>query len=277
MRPMVIFTDLDGTLLDHESYSFRMALPALDLLRRRKVAVVPVSSKTASEIRMWMRQLHVEGPFVLENGGGIVIPSGYFPFDVDGEAGGRGELRISLGLGIEEVRRALAEIAGELGVAVRGFGDMSPKEISNLTGLKGLELSFSMTREYDEPFLIEGGYDIDLLVEAAARRGFRLIHGGRFYHLAGGCDKGKAIGILADLFRRMDPHVTLVGLGDSPVDLSLFEAVDRPFVVQKRDGTYDPDIPEDAAERVNGIGPQGWRMAIEALFAGDGVNGKGQV
>lgn len=270
MGPLVIFTDLDGTLLDHESYSFRMALPALDLLKRRNVAVVPVSSKTASEIRMWMRQLQIEGPFVFENGGAVVIPPNYFPFPVEGSVGANGEVRVSLGLSIEGVRRALGEIAGELGIAIRGFGVMTPQEISDLTGLTGLELSFSMMREYDEPFLIEGDRGVDLIGEAAAARGLSLVRGGRFFHLSGGCDKGKAVKVLAELYSRMDPDITFVGIGDSQNDVSVFEAVDRSFVVLRPDGTFDPRIPEDAAERVKGIGPQGWRMAVEALFADGG-------
>ena len=69
---MVIFTDLDGTLLDHENYSFRMALPALDLLRRRGVPVVPVSSKTAPEFSM--RSFTASGPKA-ENSGPMTQPA----------------------------------------------------------------------------------------------------------------------------------------------------------------------------------------------------------
>ena len=40
---LVLFSDLDGTLLDHESYSFDAARPALDRLRREDV---PPGSET---------------------------------------------------------------------------------------------------------------------------------------------------------------------------------------------------------------------------------------
>ena len=48
--PLLVFTDLDGSLLDPHSYSFAAALPALAALAEREVPVVPVSSKTRREL-----------------------------------------------------------------------------------------------------------------------------------------------------------------------------------------------------------------------------------
>ncbi len=270
---MVIFTDLDGTLLDHENYSFRMALPALDLLRRRGVPVVPVSSKTAPEVRLWMGYLQLEGPFIYENGGGIIIPGSYFPFPLEGfDPLGR-EMKLSLGTGVEEVRANLSDIALELALEIQGFGGMAPQEVTDLTGLKGPELAMSLEREFDEPFRVVGQHNPEALVESAARRGLNLIRGGRLYHLTGGCDKGKAVTIVADLFRKVNPDIITVGVGDAQNDWSFLEVVDRPFLVQRSDGTFDPTVPEGEVEHVRGIGPKGWRMAIEGLFATGIVKG----
>jgi len=49
---MVVFTDLDGTLLRHEDYSWLPAGPALAELRRRRIPLVIASSKTRAEIVM---------------------------------------------------------------------------------------------------------------------------------------------------------------------------------------------------------------------------------
>jgi mannosyl-3-phosphoglycerate phosphatase len=35
MKQIVVFTDLDGTLIDHDTYDFKEAKPALDQLRSR--------------------------------------------------------------------------------------------------------------------------------------------------------------------------------------------------------------------------------------------------
>lgn len=265
----VVFTDLDGTLLDHDTYGFRMALPALDMLLRRNIAIVPVTSKTLTEVRWWMGILGIKGPFIYENGGGIIIPEDYFPGKVRGASREEIGLRISLGRKIGEVRNALRDMAVELGLSIRAYGDMSYGEIASTTGLQGRELENSKRREFDEPFLVDGDYDQDAFMKSARSRGMTVIRGGRFYHLVGGCDKGKAVRILMDLFRGKCGDVISMGIGDSENDIGLFQAVDMPFLVQRPDATYSPGIPAVAAERVAAPGPAGWRLAIEGFVSSE--------
>ena len=264
---VVVFTDLDGTLLDHRSYSFRMALPALDLLSRRRIPVVPVSSKTAAEIRLWMKQLNLHGPFICENGGGIIIPQGYFHREPEGAVRDNDDLLVSLGKDIGTVRSDLGSLALEWDVNARGLGEMTPAEVSELTGLKGDELKLSMDRRYDEPFTADPDPGLEAMREAASNRGLTVSKGGRFYHLAGGCDKGKAVQILLELFKERDPDTFSIGIGDSENDLAMLRTVQRAFLVRRSDGSYDPDVPVEAAARIQGTGPAGWRMAIESVFA----------
>src|SRR4030067_130990 len=82
----IIFTDLDGTLLHPRTYSYDEAKPALELIRKRHIPLVLCSSKTWAEIEAYRKRLDNRHPFIVENGGGIFIPEGYFPFPVDGEA-----------------------------------------------------------------------------------------------------------------------------------------------------------------------------------------------
>ncbi len=266
MAEIIVFTDLDGTLLDHKSYSVRAALPAIDLLVRRGLPIIPVSSKTAAEISRWVRLLTLEGPFIYENGCGIVVPVGCFTSRPDGAVDRDGEWRISLGTGINEVRRGLEELAETAGFKFRSFDQMSTDELSALTGLAGEELNQCLDREYDIPFIILGDHDADLIGRKAAEKGYHFTRGGRSYHLTSGCHKGEAVRLLANLYREELPEPLFVGIGDSFNDLTMFQAVDMAFLVQKPDGTYDPLIPEDAARRVSGAGPSGWRAAVEAVM-----------
>jgi len=73
----VVFTDLDGTLLDHSSYSFEAARPALEGLRARRIPVVPCTSKTRAEVEEIRTRLRNRDPFVVENGGAALIPAGW--------------------------------------------------------------------------------------------------------------------------------------------------------------------------------------------------------
>jgi len=76
----LIFTDLDGTLLDHDTYGWEEALPALDLCRRLGVPVILVSSKTRAEMDVLQNRLGLSAPFISENGGGIFFPKAILNF-----------------------------------------------------------------------------------------------------------------------------------------------------------------------------------------------------
>ena len=80
---IVVFTDLDGTLLDRTTYSYASAVPALESLRQKKIPIVFCSAKTSAEQEAYRKELGIGDPFIVENGGAIFIPYGYFPFEFD--------------------------------------------------------------------------------------------------------------------------------------------------------------------------------------------------
>jgi mannosyl-3-phosphoglycerate phosphatase len=267
----VLFSDLDGTLLDESTYSFEPARAALEERRRRGFPVVLCTSKTAGETLRHQREMGLVGPFVVEAGGGIYTPKGYFA-ELFPSAVERGDhLLLPLGEWYGTVRSALAEIRAELGVDLRGFGDLSVEEISRDTGLSVEHATLARGREFDEPFLMadESPSAVERLRRLATDRGLRVSRGGRFYHLHGNTDKGRAVGWLKTLFRSKLGEIRTAGIGDSAIDLPMLAAVDAPYVVQKRDGTHDAAV-RGGLPRVTCVpapGPEGWSRAVRELLA----------
>ena len=74
---IIIFTDLDGTLLDHQTYSYGEAEDALKVVREKRVPLILCSSKTRDEIEVYRKKLSNNEPFISENGGAIFIPEQY--------------------------------------------------------------------------------------------------------------------------------------------------------------------------------------------------------
>ncbi len=268
---LIIFTDLDGTLLDHDTYGWEPAAEALERCRGLAVPVVLVSSKTRTEMERLRDGLRLVWPLVSENGGGIAFPPDC-PQAPPTEAlpDGRGGRVLQLGVPYVVVTRALREIRAELGrPEMRGFSDMSVEEIARITGLSREDAERSARREYDEPFVMNGSGEADLgrLDRAARKRGLRVTAGGRFLHLFGACDKGKAVSLLTDWFRREHPGARTVALGDSPNDLPMLRRVDEPVLVR----SYRPR--EEMEEALPGIrmtdspGPEGWNRAVLDLLA----------
>src|SRR5438105_1123222 len=80
---LVIFSDLDGTFLDHNTYTPGEALPTFQDCLSAGIPVVFCSSKTRAEMEPLLRELGARDPFIPENGGAIFMPRSYFPFRVD--------------------------------------------------------------------------------------------------------------------------------------------------------------------------------------------------
>lgn len=259
----VIFTDLDGTLLD-ASYHFQEAVQALLRLKHRKVPTVLCTSKTSAETLLWRTKLGLDAPFIVENGGALLLPRDYFhfpyPFDIRGEEFDT----IILGETYQQLRLTLRQLQGE-GFPVRGFGDMSAAEIASLTGLSPEQAYLAKQREYDEPFLIENKMEgaVERMAASVGQRGLRISRGGQFYHLTGESDKGRAAEILARLYRQTSKRVVLVGIGDSENDLPMLEQVDLPFLVARPDGSYA----SPGHTHAPGIGPHGWSWVISRIMS----------
>ena len=270
MKRPVLFTDLDGTLLDARTYSFDAALPALGLLGRLNIPVVICSSKTRAEIEYYRGKLGNRDPFIPENGGAVFIPRGYFPDDAQVPVPGdeveeHGYRVIRLGASYRDLRRALVELRDE-GFDVRGFGDMYPEEIASATGLPIGEAFMAGMREFDEPFLFPGGEDRqEKLVTAVKKKGFNITKG-LFYHILGASDKGRAVSILIGMYRKRYGDILTIALGDSPNDLSMLRSVERPFIVEKHGGGYDPHLTSENFELAEGAGPEGWNRAVIKLL-----------
>jgi mannosyl-3-phosphoglycerate phosphatase len=269
MGKILVFSDLDGTLLDAASYSFEKALPALRLLREREIPLIICSSKTRREIEHYRTLMKNHHPFVTENGGGTFIPRGYFqsvslPEEIPLVQEEMYEV-MKLGTEYSTLRKALCELKDE-GFAVRGFGDMTVREVSEVTGLRREEAEMAKDRDFDEPFLYDGPEEgIEALVKAVEEKGLSVTQG-EFFHLLGYNDKGKAVSILKDMYGKMFGNVITVGLGDSPNDLPMLQLVDYPILVKKRDGRHHPRIEVPRMIRADGIGPEGWNSAMLGLL-----------
>ncbi|MFC1835955.1 HAD-IIB family hydrolase [Thermodesulfobacteriota bacterium] len=273
---IVVFTDLDATLLDARTYSWHAAKDAIDALKKRQAAIVLVSSKTTAEMERLHWELELEDPFVVENGGGIVVwkqsdiarslrsNSGLVEREKEGE-----RLLFSLGAGYDYLTRGLGRMSVELGCKLHGFAAMSAEEIADLTGLKLQDAARAKVRDFDEPFLVPDLAVVDEqeIVAAAARIGYTAVQGGRFWHLMGHGGKGHAVSVLIDAYRGLLGDIVTIGLGDSPNDFDFLQVVRiSVFVGETESNIHLPEALK-AARRTTKPGPEGWNEAMLEILA----------
>ncbi len=252
----VVFTDLDGTLLSYEDYSFTAADEALKKLREHDIPLVFCTSKTRKEIEFWRKQLDNHDPFISENGGGIFIPKDYFDYTIEYDSEFEEYYVIKLGEDISYLKQGIRELKETYALA--SFIDMTPREIREDTGLDLKQAALAKQREFDIPIKLQDESKKPAILEEIKNRGLQYMVGGRFIHLTGDNDKGKAVKILTGLYEKQYGTVLTFGLGDSHNDFSMLDVVDNAYLVKRRNGTY-------ATEKYNkadGVGPEGWNQVV---------------
>ncbi len=264
---IIIFTDLDETLLDGEHYSYEPAVEALKEISIHRLPLVIASSKTKKEIECIRGDMGNDHPFVSENGGAIFIPDGYFPFPVDCSVKRDGYLVIESGISYTLLTEFLDGIVGEHALPVMGFHSLALETISDITGLSMEQSAMAQEREYDESFVFNGDHaQWKMLEQLIVSRGFTLTRGGKFNHLSGTHNKGTGVRMLIDLYRRQYPDALTVGLGDAANDLPFLRMVDYPVLLPKADGTYEPGIDIQELHHAPQPGPAGWNSVVLELI-----------
>ncbi len=269
---IIIFSDLDGTLLEEETYSFEPAIPALKMINQKGIPLILSSSKTRAEIEFYRRKMENDHPFISENGGAIFVPKDYFSFQFPYDRELDGYVVLELGTFYLLIFEVLKSIRQETGIQIQGFSDLTEEELTSICGLSPEEARFAKKREYDEPFMIEGGEkEVEVVRNKIEERGFHYIWGGRFHHIVGDNDKGKVVEILKELYENQFFSIYTIGIGDSLNDLPMLSAVDHPIFLKGQENIL-PELPIKNIMWVEGKGPSAWNEVILNTITGKGLS-----
>jgi len=264
--PLVVFSDLDATLIGCDDYGFSAALPALLALRQASFPLIFCSSKTASEIQHHQSEMGLEGlPFVAENGGVIAVPRTLVIGDRDIQLETTGVLKV--GKNYESIRKALSQLASGINRQLVGFGDWDSEQLKAECGLSPAAAQRAKDRLCSEPFRFEGG---DKLKSDLLRKnlppGFHLSEGGRYFLLHGYHDKASGVSHLLQVLRDAGAEFITVGLGDAPADLGFLQLMNQVFVLPQPDGSFKLDPAKHGFSAACEPAPTGWNQAIMQLL-----------
>jgi mannosyl-3-phosphoglycerate phosphatase len=264
---VIVLTDLDGTLLDAHTYDWSPARPALARLAALGIPLLLSTSKTLAEVEALRRDLDHHHPFIVENGGAIYVPTGYFGDEVETAVRRDGYDVIELGIPYRSLVGMLDAAASAAGVIVRGWQAMDVDEVARRCEMTPAAARLAMARAYDEPFIVEDDRRDAMarLGDEVARFGARLTRGDRFFHIVGAHDKGTAARQLIALFERAWGEVTTIAIGDALNDVSMLALVDTPIVIASpQAAAVAARVP---AARVTTLpGPAGWNAALLAVL-----------
>ncbi|MBT8430642.1 MAG: HAD hydrolase family protein, partial [Gammaproteobacteria bacterium] len=152
--PVIIFTDLDGTLLDHHDYSFDAAIPALQAIRSKGFPLILTTSKTLAEVGLINRALENAQPAIVENGCALCFPLDRdYPFEISRHEQVDDYAVLRYPPSYEQIRQFIEQQRSSHRWRLRGFGDMSAAAVAESTGLGIHAAEDAKRRLCSEPFL----------------------------------------------------------------------------------------------------------------------------
>jgi mannosyl-3-phosphoglycerate phosphatase len=253
----MVVTDLDGTLLNHHDYSFDATLPTIDILNQRGIPVVLNTSKTFTETVTIRNELGVDDAFIVENGSCLYLPQGGF-HRPEGASARDGYWELVLGntkASIDEVLENI-DVSGD---RYRTLSSCAVDKVVELTGLTEAQAEQARAREFSEPFLWQDCEEsLQELRQELESRGLSVLQGGRFFHIIGDCDKGRALGRLAACYQG---KVSTIALGDSANDAAMLEAATRSVIVESPSSDKLARL-VNADYRTVAQAPEGWAEGV---------------
>ncbi|MGR8929193.1 MAG: HAD-IIB family hydrolase [Gammaproteobacteria bacterium] len=264
---VLIYTDVDGCLLDHYSYSFEPAKKLLKELHELNIPVIPASSKTEAELLYLRSQWNNEHPFIIENGAAVFIPNRYFP-KAPSESELVGDLWIKRFTCPRQHWLKLIKRTQSDQTKIKTFADATTADIASLTGLAEDAASRASRRQFGEPIAWQGTEQgRERFISELRQSGATVTQGGRFLHVSGDCDKGKAMRWLTAIYKTaFGQPVTTIAIGDSQNDIGMLESADIAVLIPSP--THDlprlrkPKHMYTASQQ----GPHGWTESVSMIL-----------
>ena len=276
MSQYLIFSDIDNTLIQsyiikegeiYHTEEYGEIKTVVKKLHENNIPLILCSTKTRLEQEKIRKYLEIDDPFIVENGGAIVIPETYFNIDLE-ELGLsikhiNENLVIELGKSYNRIIEILQEIREIFHIKFIAVHDLSIAELAQKVGISIINAKLMASREYSETILEINNNELNNLKKILEDRGLRILQGTRYNTISSLHDKGSAISILKKLYsiKFENEKIESIGIGDALNDIPMFENVDKAFLVRNVQNDY-ASMKINNLTRVNGIGQQGWKEII---------------
>lgn len=268
IKKTLVFTDLDGTLMDHYSYKTEDAEDMICALKFNDIAIIPNSSKTFSEILLIRQQLHLTSPFIIENGAAVYIPVNYFK-QQPAETTLQGDFWVKpFCQEKQHWLSLLTEHATQFSDNFEGFSQLTDEQLSVLTGLSVEQAAMAKQRQYGEPLNWLGSQQqLAEFMTHMRKLGANILQGGRFVHVSGHTDKGQAQQWLAKQYQENNPtqEIQTIALGDSDNDNAMLECATIAVQIRSPVHTFPKLKRQHDVYQSQQYGPAGWAECLHKI------------
>ncbi|HET6930767.1 MAG TPA: hypothetical protein VFI45_10645 [Candidatus Acidoferrum sp.] len=239
----------------------------LEGLGEANIPVVPVTNRSRLQFDAALRKFGFGHPFLAEGGCGVFLPEDYFHLNPPRSMRLGRFTCIPVASPQPASSEMLGVIAEETGVEVVPLSDLSPRELSQNTGLPQREAELLRQRDFDELFFFAGASDADIerFQKEAIGRKAEVRPRGALWSLAVGANLASCVRDLSRLYQRSfraNPHS--IGIATSDEATELFPACDRCLLLAGRDAGAG-----EAGGKCKSLplfSPETWSLALEMIL-----------
>jgi predicted mannosyl-3-phosphoglycerate phosphatase (HAD superfamily) len=212
-----------------------------------QIPCVWLTSATRAQLDEPRRRLGQSDPYIGENGCGVYLPEDYFHLKSKRTVRMGRYTCIPIAKPQPAAAEALDELATDLDVSVVPLRSLSPRELSQNTGLPPKEAELVRMRDFDELFFFAGASEEEIAKFAMEAKARSLVfqRAGAFWSLSCGGDLAACIRELGELYDRAShAHALRIGVtlapaaepepGSSTAQRFPAAAVDRMLFVTER-------------------------------------------
>ncbi|TMP51044.1 haloacid dehalogenase [Pseudoalteromonas sp. S1688] len=263
----IIFTDLDGTLLNHRDYNTEAVDTLLQELQYSGVPVVFNTSKTFSEVVALQQALNIKQPFIVENGSAVYIPKNYFNLRPIGCSEYQGYWCYSFAAPISNLWADLTHLKKDYSDQYSLFSELSCEQVMHITGLNEIQAAQAQNRQYSDPLCWHGEeHKLNEFINAITVYGYDVKVGGRFIHIGKNTDKSMAQQWLVKQFTaQFTKPLSIIALGDSDNDKQMLEEADIAIIIANPESKKPVKLTHNKARYSQLPAPLGWVEEITAL------------
>ncbi|WP_440932739.1 HAD-IIB family hydrolase [Candidatus Pelagibacter sp.] len=252
---ILIFTDLDGSLLHRDTFKFDEIKDYLIQLISKGIFIIPNTSKTEKEILQFNYELGSNLPFISENGAainGLDLLNPNLPKE------------LILSREKNDIFNIFKNIVPlNLQNKCKWLSEMNNTNQSLIFGLYDKKLKMALDRRYTIPFIFNGTKnEKNQLSKIIKKDGLSLQEGGRVINLTDKVNKAKALRVFVRFYKRYHQNVKTVAVGDNYNDLDMLKTSDFPCLVFNDKFILD-EIPINNLITTNKPSPEGWADVIK--------------
>ena len=258
-KQIIIFTDLDGSLLDKDTFRFDEIEDYFRELVSKGIKIIPNSSKTEAELLDFNNLYNLNLSFIAENGSsihGLNLIHSSLP------------KKLSLSRSTDQIYGIYNEnIPSHLKDKITFILRLNSKEQQEIFGLPLDKIELALKRNHSLPIQFNGNeIEKNEFIKIMNNAGLTVQTGGRLMNICDNVNKSKAMTKTLELIKKeIDEEIMTIGVGDNQNDIDMLRQSDYACLVKNED--FDSSLINiDNLIKSTEPSPKGWADVIKTAL-----------